>query len=778
MIHGRRIKRIGLLLAAIAGCVLMSALIRPIPISTKQSEFINSLSWLTGWVGGRGSSKTHGGSLYILKHAKSADPWMAVSPDAGVVIETTLPTFLAVAEQTGQYLSHKLSPYPRVEFRTRDGGKAEIVFRSGEKPKKLHGSNKAGLWIDEASLQPPEVFLDAIPTLRWRGKMGPCLMTFTPKGKSNYTFNTFFDELDEALIGFDGPGGIIPDRVTWIGGRSYLAKPNTRLIHATSRDNPFLPPEFYETLRGNMSSQLAQQELEGEFIDIAGLMFAREWFKLVDEAPRDALRVRYWDKACFVRGTLVTTDRGQVSIEDVTTRDKVLTREGFKAISWSGVSGSTNTLCTVVFSDNSEVTGTPDHKVWDERRKNWVALEHLGAYDSISITNGNQSWQENQTQTLSESSFKEGRTHEIQTPSIDLNKGITTATNGIRLPSDTATDHCIEISGSSFTVKFPMATILTTTTGIGTTTTWKTSVAYQRLNIGENTRTNSRKKLLSQIANIEKKHCEHLQLQPSPGKSKACAKNAGSLSSGNQSNACIVPSYVAQGFTSVYDLTVENGPPEFFANGTLVHNCTPGGGSYTAGVLVALCPRGMVYIEDVVRGQYSYHERDVVIEQTAEIDQRRYQGEVVIIAEQEGGSGGKEVMHQMITKLGRFAVQRDIVGGKQTRFDNGVTLPGQAKITRAMPLAGQAEAGNVHLVRGKWNQDFLDELIAFPEAKHADQVDGASGGFNRLAGKIFARRDATTKETTAPVNPERFGSLAALERARTRRLFGMGERKR
>ena len=490
-------------IAITAGLLLMSALIRPIPISAKQAEFLESPAWLNAWCGGRGSSKTHGGSLYILKHALDGDPWMAVSPDAGVITETTLPTFLSVSMQTGQYISHKLSPYARVQFRTRDKGKAEIVFRSGEKPKKLHGPNKAGLWIDEASLQHPDVFLDAIPTLRWRGRMGPCLLTFTPKGKLNWTFGVLFEEVDEPMVGFDGPGGVDPEAVVWIGGRPYLPKPRTKLIHATSRDNPFNPEEFYDTLRGNMSSQLAQQELEGDFIDIAGLMFDRSWFKLVDAAPRDALRVRYWDKAA-----------------------------------------------------------------------------------------------------------------------------------------------------------------------------------------------------------------------------------------------------------------------------------TPGGGSWTAGILTALCPRGMIYIEDVVRGQWSYHKRDQVIEQTAEQDHRRYGGEVVIIAEQEGGSGGKEVMHQMITNLGRFPVQRDIVSGGAARVENGVTLPGKAKITRAMPLAGQAEAGNVHLVRGKWNQDFIDELVAFPEQTQADQVDAASGGYNRLKGKVFAPRTPAKKETTAPVNPERFGNLAALERARMRRLFGMGERRR
>lgn len=478
---------------------MISRRVLPVAVYPQQADFLASTSWITGFVGGRGSGKTRIGAHCVIRDAKDGDPWMAVSPDAGVVTETTLPTFLEVAKELGVYVDHKLSPYPRVWWRTKDGGKAEIVFRSGEKPKKLHGPNKAGLWLDEASLQAQEVFLDASPTLRWKGGMGPVLMTFTPKGKSNWTFGTFY-------AGIDDIDSIDPDDATihWIGGRPFRQKENTKLVHATSRDNPFLPAEFYAMLRSQMSQQLAQQELEGDFIEIAGLMFQRQWFKLVDEAPRDALRVRYWDKAA-----------------------------------------------------------------------------------------------------------------------------------------------------------------------------------------------------------------------------------------------------------------------------------TPGDGCYTAGALIARCPRGMTYIEDIVRGQWSYHERDAVIEQTAEADSRKYRGEVVIIAEQEGGSGGKEVMHQMITKLGRFPVQRDIVGGKQKRFEGGVTLPGQAKVTRAMPISGQAEAGNVYVVRGKWNADFLDEIVAFPESANADQVDAVSGGYNRLAGKIFAARPAAAKEKDLPDTSGRFGALAALDRARQKhRLFGLESKRR
>lgn len=55
------------------------------------------------------------------------------------------------------------------------------------------------------------------------------------------------------------------------------------------------------------------------------------------------------------------------------------------------------------------------------------------------------------------------------------------------------------------------------------------------------------------------------------------------------------------------------------------------------------------------------------------------------------------------------------------------------KILRASPFAAQAEAGNVYLVRGAWNDAFLDELEAFPSSEIKDQVDAASRAFNEIA---------------------------------------------
>jgi len=143
---------------------------------------------------------------------------------------------------------------------------------------------------------------------------------------------------------------------------------------------------------------------------------------------------------------------------------------------------------------------------------------------------------------------------------------------------------------------------------------------------------------------------------------------------------------------------------------------TEDGGAFTVGVLVALGPDGVFYIEDVVRGQWSAYNREQVILQTAELDRRR--GPVVTWLEQEPGSGGKDSAHDTVRNLAGFPVFLDRVSGD--------------KETRAEPFAAQAEAGNVRLVAGPWNAGYIERVTGFPNEKYKDEVDASAGAVNKL----------------------------------------------
>ena len=142
---------------------------------------------------------------------------------------------------------------------------------------------------------------------------------------------------------------------------------------------------------------------------------------------------------------------------------------------------------------------------------------------------------------------------------------------------------------------------------------------------------------------------------------------------------------------------------------------TEGGGAYSAGVLMSRAFDGTFLIEDVKRAQLSSGRREALIKQTARLDGP----EVEIWIEQEPGSGGKESAELTIRNLVGFDIHAETSTGD--------------KVTRARPFSAQAEAGNVRVLAGPWNGEYIDELVVFPRGRFKDQVDASSGAFNKLA---------------------------------------------
>lgn len=140
---------------------------------------------------------------------------------------------------------------------------------------------------------------------------------------------------------------------------------------------------------------------------------------------------------------------------------------------------------------------------------------------------------------------------------------------------------------------------------------------------------------------------------------------------------------------------------------------TEGAGDYTCGVKIAEVG-GMFYVEDVVRGQWSPHNVDQVITATTEADGPRCAQR----EEKEGGASGVAVV---------AARAKSLVGSDYA----GVPTSG-SKVTRSKPFRAQCEAGNVVLVRGRWNTDYISELCDFPSGTHDDQVDASSAAFNAV----------------------------------------------
>jgi predicted phage terminase large subunit-like protein len=234
-----------------------------LPVATKttislheaQARFLDSAALFRAFVGGRGCGKSWIGAYDLLKRARPNRLYMAVGPTYTMMQDSCLRSFVELGQQLQFIMSINRSNPPRVTL----GNGAEVLFRSADEPEHLRGPNLSGVWMDEASLTSKDAYDIVIACLREKGEQGWLSATFTPKGRQHWTYEAF------------GQG-----------------RPDTELVHARTRDNPFLPPEFERSLRQQYTSFLAQQELEGLFIsDIEGALWRQAWLDAsrVHKAP-------------------------------------------------------------------------------------------------------------------------------------------------------------------------------------------------------------------------------------------------------------------------------------------------------------------------------------------------------------------------------------------------------------------------------------------------------------------------------------------------------------
>lgn len=132
---------------------------------------------------------------------------------------------------------------------------------------------------------------------------------------------------------------------------------------------------------------------------------------------------------------------------------------------------------------------------------------------------------------------------------------------------------------------------------------------------------------------------------------------------------------------------------------------------FTVGLLLEKDADNILYITNMIRLRESPLGVLNAIRNTAEQD-----GKLVRIGiEQDPGQAGVSEADFLIRKLQGFSV----APYKATKD----------KITRAMPVSSQCEAGNIKVLRAPWNEEFFNELENFPEGAHDDIVDALSGAF-------------------------------------------------
>jgi len=139
---------------------------------------------------------------------------------------------------------------------------------------------------------------------------------------------------------------------------------------------------------------------------------------------------------------------------------------------------------------------------------------------------------------------------------------------------------------------------------------------------------------------------------------------------------------------------------------------------YTSGTLVAESKEDRrFWIIDGIRAQQDVEQVEAMVIQTAKLDGKK----VKIRIEQEPGASGKA----LISYYQRLLAGWDVDGAPSSGD----------KTVKAQPFAGQVNAGNVAMLKGIWNRPMLVEMAGFPNVRHDDQVDSASGAFNQITGE-------------------------------------------
>ena len=153
---------------------------------------------------------------------------------------------------------------------------------------------------------------------------------------------------------------------------------------------------------------------------------------------------------------------------------------------------------------------------------------------------------------------------------------------------------------------------------------------------------------------------------------------------------------------------------------------TQGAGAFTSGVCMSRTAGGLVYVEHVARGQWSQHQREEEMLKTARLDAEHRPGPTVIWHPQDPGSAGKDSAQSTNEKMS--------LAGYEAHFE---PVTGDKEV-RAGPWSSALEAGIVRLVRGGWNEAFIEEHVAFPMSRFKDQVDASSDAFAKVrAGDPF-----------------------------------------
>lgn len=153
---------------------------------------------------------------------------------------------------------------------------------------------------------------------------------------------------------------------------------------------------------------------------------------------------------------------------------------------------------------------------------------------------------------------------------------------------------------------------------------------------------------------------------------------------------------------------------------------TPGGGDFSAGVLMAkpIDPKApkITYILEAVRGQWAAYERHQQMKQAYARSMARwgrlFANNPVIWHQRDPAAAGLDSAQATNMALLPYPSRHELTSAKT--------------MDEVDPWIGALQGDGVRLLSGVWNQPFIEEHITFPKGKNDDWVDVGATGYKRL----------------------------------------------
>jgi hypothetical protein len=198
---------------------------------------------ILGLVSGFGAGKTRClvGKAVLLAIANPNCLGIIMEPTNTLVRTLIIPELTTRLDEWGVEYDMKLSPLPEIRLHF-DGFTSTLYLRSFENWNRIRGDNAAFALIDEFDTVDKAIGLKGWAMIQGRIRTGLVRqigIVSTPEG---------FGLMHSLMV--------------------EQASEEKRLIRAKTTDNPYLPPDYIDSLRANYPPELIQSYLDGEFVNL------------------------------------------------------------------------------------------------------------------------------------------------------------------------------------------------------------------------------------------------------------------------------------------------------------------------------------------------------------------------------------------------------------------------------------------------------------------------------------------------------------------------------